>query len=287
MKYAFYPGCSALGTSPELYKSTVAVARELGIILDELTDASCCGTSALKNIDPPMADAINARTLAMAETKGLDIITICGTCQGVLSHVNKRLTDDGQLLINANHAISDSGFQYNGTVKVKHLLWALIADYGLENLKSKLRHQLRGLKIAPFYGCHILRLSADLGFDNPENPTSLETLIEAVGAEVVEYDGRIKCCGFPLILTDEKTALSMTAGNLIDAKQNGADLVVTPCPLCHINLDNYQLQAEKHVNEAINLPVLHLSQMIGLALGMGYRELGIKKHLVPLPEWLV
>lgn len=284
MRYAFYPGCSALGTSPELYRSTMKVAKALDIQLDELTDASCCGTSALKNLDPPLADAINARTLAMAERKGLDILTICGTCQGVLSHVNKRLTNDTDHLLAANRAITDSGMQYNGTVKVKHLLWALIADYGVERLKEKLHHQLRGIKIAPFYGCHILRLSSDLGFDDPENPTSLETLIEAVGAQAVRYDGRIKCCGFPIILTDEPAALTMTATNLLDAKRNGADFVVTPCPLCHINLDSYQRQAEQQAGKEINLPVLHLSQMIGLALGISEKELGIHQHLVPLPS---
>lgn len=284
MRYAFYPGCSALGTSPELYKSTMKVAKALDIQLDELTDASCCGTSALKNLDPPLANAINARTLAMAEQKGLDILTICGTCQGVLSHVNKRLTDNAEHFLAANRTISDSGLQYSGTVKVKHLLWALIADYGVERLKEKLHRQLRGIKVAPFYGCHILRLSSDLGFDDPENPTSLETLIEAAGAQVVRYDGRIKCCGFPVILTDELAALTMTATNLLDAKRNGADFVVTPCPLCHINLDSYQRQAELHAGQEINLPVLHLSQMIGLALGMSEKELGINQHLVPLPS---
>lgn len=283
MRYAFYPGCSALGTSPELYKSTMKVAKALDIQLDEMTDASCCGTSALKNLDPPLADAINTRTLAMAEQKGLDILTICGTCQGVLSHVNKRVSEEADLRDAANGAIVDSGLRYEGTVKVKHLLWALIADYGVDKLKKKLHHQLRGIKIAPFYGCHILRLSRDLGFDDPENPTSLETIIEATGADVVRYDGRIKCCGFPVILTDEPAALTMTANNLLEAKKNGADLVVTPCPLCHINLDSYQRPAEKHAGQEINLPVLHLSQMIGLALGMSEKELGIHQHLVPMP----
>ncbi|MDH4099143.1 MAG: CoB--CoM heterodisulfide reductase iron-sulfur subunit B family protein [Nitrospirota bacterium] len=284
MRYAFYPGCSALGTSPELYKSTIKVAKALDIQLDEMTDASCCGTSALKNLDPSLADAINTRTLAMAEQKGLDILTICGTCQGVLAHVNKRVSNDTEHLLNANRAIADSGLQYSGTVKVKHLLWALIADYGVDKLKEKLHHQLRGIKIAPFYGCHILRLSADLGFDDPENPTSLETLIEATGADVVRYKSRIKCCGFPVVLTDEPAALTMTSAALLDAKNNGADLVVTPCPLCHINLDSYQRQAEKHAGQEINLPVLHLSQMIGLALGMGAKELGIHQHFVPMPS---
>ncbi len=283
MKYALYPGCAAKGATPELYQSTMAVIGRLGIEVTELTASSCCGAGVVTEADPDGALALNARTFAQAERLGLDVMTICGTCQGVMSAANRKLKNDPALLGRINRLLQPEGLTYRGTIQVKHLLWIVVREVGLEKLKDEVRVTLGDLKIAPFYGCYILRPSWDLGFENdPEHPESLDKVIRAVGAEPVDYGGKVKCCGFPLILEKEDIALAMNGANLKEARDGGADAMVTPCPLCHMSLDIYQERAGKKVNAKLDLPVLHLPQMIGLAMGVPAEELGVQRHLVPV-----
>jgi succinate dehydrogenase / fumarate reductase, cytochrome b subunit len=280
MKYALYPGCAAKGACPELYQSTVAVADRLGIAIDELVDAACCGAGVLSEGDPDLALAINARTFAQAEAKDLHIMTICGTCQGVMSAANHRLKTEPGALDRINGILSTEGIVYNGTTEIKHLLWIIIGEVGLDRLKQEVRQSIAGLRIAPFYGCYILRPSATLGFEDPENPASLERLIEVLGGQSVDYEGRVKCCGFPLVLENEAIAVGMVGMHEKEAKDKGADCMVTPCPLCHMNLDIYQGRAEKKIGETLDLPILHLPQLIGLAMGITPKKLGLARHLV-------
>lgn len=280
MKFALYPGCAAKGACPELYQSAVAVADRLGIRIEELVDAACCGAGVISEADPDLALAINARTFAQAEAKGLHIMTICGTCQGVMSAANHRLRSEKGALDRINAILASEGLRYNGTIEIKHLLWIIIGELGLDRLKREVRRPIGGLRIAPFYGCYILRPSDTLGFEDPENPASLERLIEALGGQAVEYDGRTKCCGFPLVLENESIAVGMVAKHEKEAKEEGADCMVTPCPLCHMNLDIYQGKAEAKLGEAIDLPILHLPQLIGLAMGIEPKHLGLARHLV-------
>lgn len=280
MKYAYYPGCVAKSSAPELYDSTAQVAQKLGIELVELTSASCCGAGVVNEGDPFLNIMLNARTLAMAENMGLDLLTICSTCQGVMCQVKCQLDNDPNLLAKTNEALSKINMRYEGKVRIKHFLWALIEDYGLSKIEQQVVKPLRGLKVAPFYGCYILRPSEALGFEDHEKPTSLERLISALGAEAVHYDGETKCCGFPILFVQRETAFEMAANYLNNAKQEGAGFMVTPCPLCHISLDIYQNKAAKKIKVKINLPVLHLSQMVGLALGLEPKKLGFSRHLV-------
>ena len=280
MKYALYPGCAAKGACPELYQSTVAVTNRLGIKIEELVDAACCGAGVISESDPDLALAINARTFAQAEAKDLHIMTICGTCQGVMATANQQLKTQPEVLERINGILAPEGIRYNGTREVKHLLWIIMGELGLDRLKQELTQSLEGLRIAPFYGCYILRPSSYLGFDDPENPASLERLIEALGGQPVDYEGRTKCCGFPLVLEKEEIAISMVGKHEKEAKDKGADCMVTPCPLCHMNLDIYQDKAEKKIQEPLDLPILHLPQMIGLAMGIDPKQLGLPRHLV-------
>jgi len=280
MKYALYPGCAAKGATPELFQSTMAIIGRLGIEVTELTASSCCGAGVVGEADPDGALALSVRTFAQAERLGLDVMTICGTCQGVMGGANRKLKADPALLGRVNRLLEPEGLTYRGTVQVKHLLWIVVREVGLEKLKDEVQVTLGDLKIAPFYGCYILRPSWDLGFDDPENPSSLEKVIRAVGAEPVDYSGKIKCCGFPLILEKEDIALAMDGANLKEAKDGGADAMVTPCPLCHMSLDIYQERAGRKVNAKLDLPVLHLPQMLGLAMGVPAEELGVRHHLV-------
>lgn len=282
LRYALFPGCAAKGATPELYQSTMAIIGRLGIEVVELAAASCCGAGVVTEADPDVALALNARTFAQAEQLGLDVMTICGTCQGVMGPANKRLKSDPALLDRINKLLAQDGMAYRGTVQVKHLLWIVVREVGLPRLSQEVRIPLREFRIAPFYGCYILRPSWDLGFDDPENPRSLEKVIKAVGAEPVAYAGRTKCCGFPIILEKEAIAVAMAGTNMKEAKDEGADFMVTPCPLCHMSLDIYQDRAGKAVNANLQLPILHLPQLLGLAMGVPAKDLGVSRHLVPV-----
>jgi succinate dehydrogenase / fumarate reductase cytochrome b subunit len=281
MRYAFFPGCVAKGTCPELYQSTYKVAEKLGMELDELKEATCCGAGVMQAKNPELTDTYNARTFALAEEKGLDtVVTICSTCQGYMDPANKTLKEDGDYLSKINSHLADGHHQYKGGVQVKHLMWILSEGQELENLKSKVQKSLNGLKVAPFYGCQILRPAYALGYDDPEKPSSMERIITALGGQPVDYRCKTRCCGFPIILENEKASLRMTGRSLLDAKENGAQCVVTPCPLCHLNLDIYQKKAEKEVGSRLDMPILHLSQLVGLSLGISAKELQLSKHFV-------
>jgi len=286
MKYAYYPGCVAKSGAPELYDSAAQVAQRLGIELVELTAASCCGAGVINEGDPFLNIILNARTFAMAESMDLDILTICSTCQGVMRQVKWQLDNDPTLSAKTNEALAKINMQYRGKVKVKHLLWALIEDYGLSKLEQQVVKPLKGLKVAPFYGCYILRPPEALQFEDHNKPTSLEQLITVLGGEPVHYEGETKCCGFPILFVQRKTAFAMAANYLNNAKQKGADFMVTPCPLCHISLDTYQKKASKQIKVDLNLPVVHLPQLVGLALGVEPEKLGFSRHMVSMAKVL-
>ena len=281
LRYAFFPGCVSKGACRELYDSTRIITSILGIDLVELEKASCCGAGVIEEIKPRTADALNTRTLGMASKLGLPIMTQCSTCQGVLSQVNHRLKNDKTLLEEMNQVIEHQGYAYDGTTEVKHLLWILIQDYGLENVAKHVAYKLHGIKLASFYGCYLLRPSTVMQFEkDPQNPESLENVFTMLGAEPVIYDGRTKCCGFPISMMDLKSSFTMAGKNLIEAKPKGADAIVTPCSLCHLNLDSRHPDVEKVMGQKIDLPILHLSQLVGLALGVDAKKLKLDKHIV-------
>ncbi|MSQ08846.1 MAG: heterodisulfide reductase [Dehalococcoidia bacterium] len=305
-KYAFYPGCVARGGTPELYDSAIAVTQRLGIELVELTKASCTGAGVLQEKNLKLGDTLNVRTFAMAEQLGLPILVLCSTCQGVMSQANARVQKDPEYLKEINSFLKEEGLEYKGTTVIKHLLWVLIEDIGLDTLKATFTRELSGLNVAPFYGCYIVRPSDVLGFgQNPQRQTSLETVIAATGAKPVDFPGKTKCCGLPILYINQENALKMVADHTGTAQSLGADAMVTPCPLCHLNLDGYQPKARKKFGSQYSgasgqgvgsertepvkvprsdkdtLPILHLPQLIGLAMGMDHKALGLQRHIVP------
>jgi succinate dehydrogenase / fumarate reductase, cytochrome b subunit len=281
VKVAFHPGCVSKGACPELFVSAMAIAEPLGLDLVELTEAPCTGAGVLSEQNPDLADCLNGLTLAMAERLGADLMTICSTCQGVLSSVNYHLIKDKERLAKVNATLADQGFSYGGTTNVKHLLWLLFEDVGIERIRAAIKVQLTGLKIAPFYGCYILRPLDSLGLrERPERKTYLEQLIALLGAEPVEYSGSTKCCGFPMLAFNREKSLAMAGNHLLEAKDKGADLLVTPCPLCHLNLDGQQPDAARVVKKPIDVPILHLPQLLGLAFGLSPKELRLDRHVV-------
>jgi succinate dehydrogenase / fumarate reductase cytochrome b subunit len=279
MKYAFYPGCVSRGGCPELYPTAVKVAQTLGIELEEMKDVGCTGAGVLSK---DVSDPINARTFAKAEAKGLPILTICSTCQGVMSQANARLKDpeyrDG---INKKF-LNDEGLEYEGTATPKHLLWVLFEDYGIEQFKPFVKRPLKGLRVAPFYGCYLRRPSDIIApKEFAGRKTYLEELIEIVGAETVDFSGKGKSCGFPIFTANERASLAMAGNHTSEAKEKGADCMVTPCPLCHLSLDGNQAKAEAQKGKKIDLPILHLPQFLGLAMGFSTDEMDLKRHMVP------
>lgn len=280
LRYAYYPGCASQEITSEANETTRIVARELGIELVDMPKANCCGAGLMTDYDYELTLALNARIFAEAEEMGLDILTICSTCLMVMSTKNRDLRESPELLEKTNKILAEAGLHYSGNVEVKQLVRVLAEDYGLDKLSERVTHPLERLRVAPFYGCHSLRPSDALGFDDPEKPTSLESTIRALGAEPVEYVGKTKCCGFQVDLVTEETAVAMTGKRLSDAKDHGAHCMVTPCPFCHINLDNYQGLAEKRLRREIDLPIFHFAQLVGLAMGLSADEMGLDRHLV-------
>lgn len=279
--YIHYPGCSGESLCSELMRSTEAVAEKLGIQLKYLNSLTCCGANVIDEANPELDRLINARNLALAEKENADILTTCNTCLNALTRVNLALKSQPELLKNVNEKLAEIGLKYNGRVEVKHFIWVIVRDLGLENLKSAVTKKLAGIRIAPFYGCHILRPPATLRFEDSDNPTSMEKLIEAVGGTPVDFYGRTKCCGFHIVSVSEELMLKLVAKYLKSAKESNADCMVTPCPMCHLALDTYQKKAEKISGEKLDMPVFHLSQMIGLALGIPPARLGLSRHMIP------
>ena len=284
MRYAFWPGCVSKGAAPELYQSMVRVAPALGIELDELYDGNCTGAGIISEHSMETADALNARNFAMAQRMGLPLINICSTCQGVQSLAQQRMKRNPALAAEVNASLAEEGLFYDAEagLEVKNFLWVLVEDYGLDRLKSMVKKPLTGLKTGPFYGCYIIRPEAVLGFDeHPDRDKYLEFVMEALGCTVINYDGQDKCCGFPILTINKKNSLTMAAHHLSEAQSEGADCLVTPCPLCHLNLDAQQPDAARYaLVDGLEVPILHLPQLIGLALGIDPKELRVDKHVI-------
>ncbi len=285
LRYAYFPGCVAQGACRELYQSTAALAQALDIELIELKKAACCGSGTYKEDSQLLEDTVNARNIALAESLNLPLLTHCSTCQGVIGHVDERLKEAKQnnpdYLNQVNELLSNQHCSpYQGTSEVKHLLWALVGDYGLDKLQQQVTRQLAGLNCAAFYGCYLLRAQDHIPYDNVFAPESLENVFRCVGANPIYYKGRTQCCGWPLSSYATTQSFKMAGRQIQDAIEAGADCLVTPCPLCHLNLDSRQPEVEKVIGKRLGLPVLHLPQLVALAVGITPDKLGLDRHVV-------
>ena len=280
MKDAFFPGCVSRGGCPELYPATKLICERLGIELQEMPAASCTGAGVLQEKNQLLGDTLNARTFAMAEALGLPILTICSTCQGVMSQANHRLKEP-EYLAKVNGFLAEEGLEYKGKANPKHLLWVLVEDVGLKKLLGLITRPLAGVRMAPFYGCYIVRPTDALEFeDHPDRQTALEQIIETIGATVVDFEGKTRCCGFPILTINERNSMAMVGKHTLEAKELGADAMITPCPLCHLNLDSFQPKAAAQAGRPIGLPILHMPQAIGLAMGLSPHDMGLRRHIV-------
>ncbi len=285
---AYYKGCLASLSAKELDTSTQALAPKVGLELVELESVTCCGAGDIHEAEPDFYLHLNARILAYAEETGADtLMTVCNVCTLNLRQANHALKGDAALLERVNQNLESVGApRYSGGVEVMHLLWLVAAGEGYELLQEAAHKGLKGLKIAPFYGCQILRPSKLLGFEDPDRPSSLERIIEACGGEAIDYPAKIKCCGFPIIQAREETALGELIQPIEQAKEAGADVMVTPCPLCHLSLDAWQSKLKATTGKDFQMPILHLSQLIGVAAGLTDSELKFKRHIVSVQPML-
>ena len=286
-QFAYYPGCIAEFSSKELNATTQALAPMLDIELVPMPGATCCGAGDIAEAKPNLYLTLNVRILSEAEEMGHDVLTICNVCTLNLRRANKMVKEDPRLLEQVNGELVKAGSRpYSGTVEVTHLLWYISTEEGLAQLEKQGPRGLNGLRVAPYYGCQLLRPSSVMGFEDPDKPQSMERLIRALGGEVADYEAKSKCCGFPIILAREQVALKESHVALSQARDAGADCMVTPCPLCHLAMDAYQRKAELANDTEYNMPVLHLPQLLGLALGLGQDVLQFKRHMVSLDRVL-
>ena len=282
MKFAYYPGCSARSTCAELNQATHRVAKKLGLELTQLESATCTGARELRAIDPIGFFTLNLRILALAEREGLPLMTICNTCTLNLLDAHAAFVDDPHIAIKANATLTHEGLRYNGKTRITRFLWVLYEDIGLERLRELVIKPLSGLTVAAFYGCHITRPPQRYGFVDSRNNIALERLAELLGCRPIDYSGRTECCGFHTAAHDERVAIKLTGAHIKSAKIGGANTMVTPCPLCHTVLDGFQREIEKDSGEKFDMPVLHLPQLVGLALGLTPEELRVDRHVVGL-----
>ncbi|EQB34495.1 heterodisulfide reductase subunit B [Sulfurimonas hongkongensis] len=284
LKYALFTGCTAKQSTPEQMMSTLAVAKKLNIELIELTEASCCGASHLQDYDDFLSLVLNARNIAYAEKHGLTMVTICNTCQLNTAMTKHRLDNNAELKAKVNEKLAEVGLEYKGTSNVIHFLYAIIDDIGLDKIKEMVVTPLSQFNIAPFYGCHNIRPSelqneSHNSKENPYNPTSLDDLIIACGGMTVDYNEKNKCCGFHVELQAPKTGAILSGNAIAGAMDGNADWMVTPCPLCHLKLDTQTKHSSEAIGREVKLPILHMQQMLGLALGCPSDELGLKHHV--------
>ncbi len=282
MKVAYWPGCVSRGFTPELHGAMEKVAPLLDLELIALDRASCCGAGVIAEHNQELADTLNARTFALAQqTDGALMMNICSTCQGSQSECQQRLDANADYRKRVNQTLDAEGLHYSRGIVNKNFLWMLVEEIGLDNLTSLVKRPLSNLRVGPFYGCYIVRPTERLGIE-PDRPRDryMQMVIEALGGTVVDYAGVYKCCGFPIVTLNKEASLRMAGQHIGDAKDAKADCLVVPCPLCHLNLDLQQPAAAKIAGRELGLPVLHLPQLVGLALGVDPQELGLSKHMV-------
>jgi len=277
MKYLYYPGCSLEGTALEYNASTLACMQELEVDLLELLDWTCCGASAAEATSYLLSLALPAYILAMAEemdgTK--EILVPCSACYLNLKKVEKKSRKDPELLDKINTILKEKNLRYHGQMRVRHLLDVVARDVGPSKIVSRMKTPFIDLKIAPYYGCQCLRPYPI--FDDPEEPRSMEPLIEAVGAKVHPWNMGGRCCGASHMTTKPEVALELVAGILKAAR--GADAIVTVCPMCQMNLEAYQKKISGMFKEDMHMTILYLPQFIGLAMGLSEQALRLDLNL--------
>jgi heterodisulfide reductase subunit B len=283
MNYAYFPGCSAESTARDMHQSTLAVAQSLGIQLVEPKGWTCCGATAGHQTDRVLAVALSAATLAKVKSLGLDLVVNCAACYNRMKVANHEVATNSQVRAKVAEAI---GRDYDGSVKIRHFLEVLLEDVGVEKITQALRGSLAGMKVASYYGCLLVRPHEVTGFDDPENPTSLDRMVAAMGGAALEWPHKVECCGGGLSMSRTDVVVNLTDSIVGMAKAAGAECIAVSCPMCQINLDMRQLDVAKVKGRRHDVPVLYITQLLGLCLGIPAGQLGLNKLMIS-PERIV
>lgn len=279
MKYAYYPGCSLRGTGRAYEESLLAVFQILGIEYEEVDDWNCCGATTYLSVDELTSYALAGRNLALAARQSQQIIAPCAACYLVLNKTQHYIEDYPNIKLVVTRALDSIGLSYDPNLRVRHPLDVLLNDVGLPKIAAKVKVPLKGLKVAPYYGCQIVRPYAT--FDDQRDPTSMDRLLEACGAKIVHYPVKTRCCGGSQKGTLPEVGLDLIHYLLSEAQANGADVISTVCPLCQFNLDSFQGEAgDRH--HPIHVPVVYFTQLLALALGAPAGSFGLQRCLVPV-----
>jgi len=289
LKYAYFPGCSSKYAAAEYDVSTREICKVLGIKLIDIKEFSCCGAGVMKEVNHELNTQINARNFALAEKRGLDIMTICSTCILNFKKDLHNLSKDRKLVLETNEYLKQFNLTFHNKLKVKHFLWALIEDFGLEEIKKFKKVSFQKLKIAGFYGCHILRPSRFFKeHGSLENPDYIEKIIKLFGGKPIDLETKKDCCGFHIGLVNQKAANKISSSFVEEAINNKIDIIITVCPFCHIQMDVHQKEILKLTKKrGKKIPILHLSQFIGLGIGLTPEVLKLQKHVTPWPDKLL
>jgi heterodisulfide reductase subunit B len=275
MKYALFVGCTTLARLNAYDASTRRVSEALGLELVDMEGAGCCGTPIMDSIQRKTASAMAAWNMCIAEDMDLDVMTLCNGCNEVLAKANIELKENKEIKEEINKVLAAVGREFRGSVDVKHLIRVLYEDIGVKRIREAVKNPLKGLKAAVHYGCHMLRPSEVLRFDNPEVPRSMDELVNATGAVSVDFLDKMTCCGAPILAVNEDLALGM-AREKVRIMSRRADVIVTACPFCFLQFVNAQLLSE----EAPEIPVVHYPQLLGLAMGLDYDELALQENRI-------
>jgi heterodisulfide reductase subunit B len=277
--YSYFPGCSSSdGGAVANGLSAQAISKVLDMELLELEDWNCCGATPYGSLNELESACVAGRNLALAEKTGLDLVTPCSACYTTLQKVNITLKEHPDFKHKVDEALAAGGLEYKGKVRVRHLAEVLFSDIGPRAIGDKVRRKLVGLKVASYYGCQLVR--PKYGFDDPEFPSSMDQLVECLGAESVPFPLKTRCCGGALIISETDLVLELVHKILESARENGAQLIITPCPLCQTNLDVYQAMVNRKFKTNYQLPVLFLTQLIGVAFAVDSKALGLDKNMV-------
>jgi heterodisulfide reductase subunit B len=260
------------------HQSAMQTTNAVGVELQEIEDWNCCGATAYFHVDELLAYTLTARNLAMAEKAGHDLVAPCSACYKNAYFTSEYLKEDEDLADHINYALEQDNLNYSGNIEVKHLMEVFVDDVGLEVIKEKITHPLAGLRIAPYYGCQIVRPKKN--HQDVENPQFFEELMAAVGAEPVDYAYRLRCCGGSLIITSREAALTLVRNLLQSAVDSEADVIATACPLCQTNLEVYQMQVNQEFGTDFEIPIMYFTQLLGIAMGLPAKKLGIGTEFI-------
>jgi len=284
-EYLVFLGCAIPYRVSTYEISTRKVMEKLGVKLEEMPEFNCCGLP-MDPVSHEMMLLLAARNLCMAEEKNMNIMALCPGCAGTLNKVNTMLKNDKKLREEINGYLKEDGLGFKGTIEVRHLIQVLNEDVGVEKVKAAVKKPLKGLKVAEHNGCHVLRPREYMGFDDPEDPKVLKVLIEATGAECLDYMDESQCCGAPVAGVNDKIPLQLSREKLMHIRDVSAQALITICPFCHMMFETNQMRIERMFNEKFGIPTLHYPQLLGLALGLSPQELALDELRVKPTEQL-